>query len=400
MTARPAPVSAVHEEFPSRDGGGCVGRSGGGVVGLGTPPRPAPSPPDRPRDHPARSRGDARTRRPTLVAALLLAVYAGGAGCDFTPALDIETPAHEPAVVLRAVLAAGREPEVRVSVSRDPYAEPERERSLRGMPTRVDGRLTLTRVGGAAEALAVERQTCYERRRTACDPETGRTIEVEAVGPFECGRYRGRTRVEAGATYTLRAEVPGLPPAEATVTVPPRPALAVERAGGGAAGAVPLRVRLRDAPGPSRYGLTVLHEVDRIRTSVCRPGGARDTVVALRDPWLTRVPFVTDDPFLASAARAAGGALDFASFDDASFADGERTFAIESPPATAFGATGAVRVEVAALSAELYGAYQITAFALDEGNPFAEPIDLPSNVVGGYGRVGAVSVAHVTVPAR
>ena len=321
---------------------------------------------------------------------------------------------HEPAVVLRAVLTDGRPALVRVSVSRDPYAEPERAASYQGQPTRLDGRVTLTRAGGAAEALVPQLLTCYARRRTACDPETGRTVEVEAVGAFECGRYEGRARVEAGATYTLRAEVPGLPPAEATVTVPPRPDLAVEdRGGAGAqpagaqpAGAQPagagrlLAVRLRDTPGPSRYGLTVLHEVDRFRTSACRVGGARDTVVVLREPWLSRTPFATDDPFLTGAARAAGGALDFVSFDDATFAGGEKTFTLAAPPPTAFGATGAVRVEVAALSEELFEAYQITAFALDPDNPFAEPIDLPSNVVGGYGRVGAVATAHVTVPVR
>ena len=337
--------------------------------------------------------------RPALVAALLLVACLGGAGCDFTPALDIETPAHEPAVVLRAVLADGRAPQVRVSVSRDPYATPERAKSYQGQPTRIDGRVTLTRVGGVAEVLEPEARTCYERRRTECDPETGRTVEVEAAGPFECGRYQGRARIEAGATYTLRAEVPGLPPAEATVTVPPRPDLAVAERGG-AGGARALTVRLRDAPGPSRYGLTVLHELDRYRASVCRRGGARDTVVTLRDPWLARTLFATADPLLASEGRATGAPLDFVSFDDATFTGGERSFDIEALPATQFGATGTVRVEVAALSAELYEAYRITEFALDEDNPFAEPIDLPSNVVGGYGRVGTVSVGHVTLPPR
>ena len=358
-------------------------------------PAPTSARPPRP---PSRSRC---LTRPALAWVAVALVVLGGAGCDFTPALDIETPAHEPAVVLRAVLTDGRPPQVRVSVSRDPYAEGERERSYQAQPTDLGGRLTLTRAGGAVEVLEARSQTCYERRRTECDPETGRTVEVEAVGAFECGLFEGRTRVEAGATYTLRAEVPGLPPAEATVTVPPRPDVAAEDRGGVDAGAGrALAVRLRDAPGPSRYGLTTLHEVDRYRTSVCRVGGRRDTVVALRDPWLSRTPFATADPFLTAAARAAGGALDFVSFDDATFEGGEKTVTLATPPPTAFGATGAVRVEVAALSAELYEAYQITAFALDPDNPFAEPIDLPSNVVGGYGRVGAVSVGHVTLPAR
>ena len=328
---------------------------------------------------------------------MLAALVAFAAACDFSPTLDIETPAHEPAVVLRAVLSAGEPLTVRVSESRDPFVEG--ERAFGAAPTRIDGRLTLVREGGAAEVLGALPQTCIEGRQTACDPATGRTVVVEEGRAFECGRYQGAVPVEAGATYTLRAEVPGLPPAEATVTVPPRPDVSVEAASG-VVGARALRVRLRDAPGPSWYGLTVLHEVDRFQTSVCRRGGVRDTTVLLPSPWVTRVRFATDDAVLLAASRSTGAAVEFAAFDDGTFADAARTFAVESPPPAAFGATGAVRVEVAALSREVYDAYQITTTVLDEDNPFAEPVDLPSNVVGGFGRVGAVARTVVAVQAR
>jgi len=51
------------------------------------------------------------------------------------------------------------------------------------------------------------------------------------------------------------------------------------------------------------------------------------------------------------------------------------------------------------MTAELYDAYQITNFELDD-NPFAEPADLPLNVEGGYGRVGAVATTEIRFPGR
>ena len=65
-----------------------------------------------------------------------------------------------------------------------------------------------------------------------------------------------------------------------------------------------------------------------------------------------------------------------------------------TPRGTHPGDTGAIRVQVTAMTAELYDAYQITNFEVDV-NPFAEPADLPINVLGGYGRVGAVAVTEV-----
>ena len=328
-----------------------------------------------------------RASRATRVALAALAVLAGGAvaGCDLSSSLDIETPEHVPAPVLRSVLTAGEPVLARISVSRDPYAASDLRFADR--PTQIDAVVTLWRDGVLIEELRPRPRTCYQSRASSCNTETGRT-ETTTSGPFECGGHRGAVPIEAGARYTLRAEVPGMPPAQATVDVPDYPAVS-----GG------LSFNLSDPPGPGhRYGVELQGEFDRYSTSVCAIGGRRDTTVVLGTIAAYGRPFTTDDTVLRTAARETGASIPFAAFPDDAFDGRTRTFALAPDRRTVHsGDTGGARVRVSALSAVLYDAYVLVQFDLDE-NPFAEPTDLPSNVEGGYGRVGAVATTELRIP--
>jgi len=330
----------------------------------------------------------------TLVAALAVL---SAPGCDFTPTLDIETPPYAPGLVVRSVLAAGQMPTVRVSVSRDPYG-----------PTPTDGApppsvtpegvvVTLLRDGAVVETLAPRAQTCYGSQTSTCNASTGQT-ETVRNDPYRCDAFVGQMPVEAGATYTLRATLDGLPPAEATVTVPVRPTITVE--GGAASDPARRRVRvhLPDLPGAaSRFSFALQREFSSYRTSVCRVGGPRDTTITLANPARTGTDFTTDDAVLLAGAREPSGILRFVTFTDATFEGGTFSFDVDAAAeVSGLVSTGRFTVQVAALSQELYDAYELTAFALGDDNPFAEPVNLPSNVVGGYGRVGAAAVVEAT----
>ena len=319
------------------------------------------------------------------------------AGCDLSSSLDIETPPYEAGVVIRSVLASDGTAQVRLSVSRDPYADDPAPGGLATRPSRVDGRVVLLRDGVEVEELRVAERTCYEAATSTCNAATGE-VERTETGPFECGSYRGAARLEAGATYEVRAELPGLPPASATVTVPAAPAMEATEAAL-ADGRRGLRFRLTDPPGLGhRYGLTIYREYDRVTRSECRVGGAVDTVVVLGRPQDYRSDFSTTDAVLVTGAREAGSSIHFVTFPDDAFDGRTREFAIEATPRGRHEFdTGALTVQVTAMTAELYDAYQITNFELDE-NPFAEPADLPLNVDGGYGRVGAVATTEVRFP--
>ena len=316
------------------------------------------------------------------------------AGCDLSTTLDIETPPYEAGAVIRSVLMADGVATVRLSVSRDPYVVDPAGEGLVARPSRTDGRVTLLRDGVEVETLTGSEQTCYQSSRSSCNVETGQ-VETTTEGPFACGSYRGGVRLEAGATYTVRAELPGLPSAEAAVSIPEAPEVSVE-ALPEADGLRRFRIRLADPPGLGhRYGLTILRELDQITVSQCRVGGAVDTLVVLDRARVYRSDFSSTDPVIVSGSREAGSSIHFVTFPDDAFDGRTRDFVIEATPrGTHPGDTGAIRVQVTAMTAELYDAYQITNFEVDE-NPFAEPADLPVNVLGGYGRVGAVAVTEV-----
>ncbi len=301
-------------------------------------------------------------------------------------------------VVLRSVLSAGAEPTVRMSVSRDPYGvqPPDRPPS----PTPTDAFVTLQRDGQAPEQLHVRPQTCYGTVASVCNAGTGLT-ETTRQDPFECGPFVSPLPVESGATYTLRAERPGLPPAQATVTVPQRAELVVTEEPSADPASRTLRVRLVDVAGAgTRFALVVQREFDGFTTSICALGGPRDTTIALGTPGHYETRFGTTDPVLLAGAREPGDALQFVTFTDDSFEGGMHEFTLVVPTddlSATVSPTGRLSVQLAVLSEVLYEAYQISYFSLGDYNPFAEPINLPSNVEGGLGRLGAAALSRVTV---
>ena len=329
-----------------------------------------------------------------LPLAALAAALVAASGCDFTPTLDIETPEHEAGAVVRAVLAADSVAVVRVGRSHDPYGRRVRYGGPEETP---QATVTLLRDGQPVETLALRSEPC----------QGGFYYEGPELEERECGPYVGAVPVEAGGTYTVRVEIAGLPTAEGTVTVPARPQIEVEEEPTAETEPRRFRVRLTDAPGAGgRYGLALL-QAETYPDRECDPPDyevCRDVVRTQQYP----ISFDTSNPVLISAAREVPGdvGLRFVAFSDQTF-DGQ-TFTFEIEEGEGYfccieGAGGgsdlptrALIVQVAALSETVYDAHQISRFSLGDDNPFAEPADLPSNVTGGYGVVGAVAVAEAS----
>ena len=319
--------------------------------------------------------------------AVLLALAV--AGCDLSPTVDVETPGFEERLSLRAVLGAGQPARVRVGLARDPFAVFQ-ETPDRAVPD--DVTLTLWRGDALLETVAFASQTCYRSVEASCDAATGETTVVRA-GPFECGRYAGTVPLTPGKV-TVRAERDGLPTATATVTIPEPPAMRA-RAMGVSDDRAFFGFDLDDDAAPSRYGVSLRREYDRQTVSVCAVGGARDTTVAFA-PRRYTTSFDTSDPVLLPAARDVDGSYQVVVFDDEAFAGRSASFTLDAArdgPAR-FGLTGRFAVQLAAVSPTLYGYLQETAFALDAETPFDEPANLPTNVEGGYGHVGAIAITE------
>lgn len=323
----------------------------------------------------------------TALLTVLFVAASGLAACDFTPTLDIETPEYVAGVAVRGFLVADSVALVRLGESWNPYEGRPADQGYR--PETPVATVTLLRNGQPIDVLTVRSETC-ER----FDPRTG------AFTPYECGPYRGAVSIEAGATYTLRAEVEGLPPAEATVEVPRRPMLAVTEEPTGPDAPRRFRVRLGDPAGAGDlYGLSLLREFTYATTISCDPetGVCRDTTVTERFP----TAFDTSDPVLLAAAAEIDGNISFVTFTDETFDSEVKEFTLSAdarygPDVQDRGFT----VQVAAMSGDIYDTYRITYFGGGDENPFAEPVNLPSNVEGGYGLVGGITLAEVAFEDR
>ena len=214
--------------------------------------------------------------------------------------------------------------------------------------------------------------------------------------------------MEAGATYTVRASAPGFPDAEATVTVPPRvPATAATTRPDGPWIDADVRVTLRDPSGPGhRYALMVVSGPYSYpdRSSCHRnpdyqhpgDGVCPDSTLPLIHRDRSPLSFTTSDPVLLAGARTVpSGDIRFLTFTDEVFDGTERAFVVQPK---AFGLATPAAVWVAAVDDRTFGAYQIAWLSNqvsgDGENPFAEPTNLPSNVVGGYGLLGAVTITE------
>ena len=317
----------------------------------------------------------------------LAVLLAAVAGCDFTPALDIETPEYVPGIAIRSILVADSVALVRLSDSWDPYEGRDYRDFIAAQSA--PAVVTLLRDGQPVEVLT--------RRGDVCEDYAS---PPSPIGPptYPCGPYVGTVPVEAGGTYTLRVEPEALPVATATVTVPKRPQVVATEETGAADGPRRFRVRLTDRAGQGDlYGLSLLRMITYLETVECDETGCVETTRTSRG--LTS--FDTSDPVLLSAAAEIDGSITFVSFTDETFDGQEKAFTISAD--SRYGHEDLDRrqtLQVAALSGDIYDTYRIEYFSGGDDNPFAEPINLPSNVVGGYGLVGAVTLAEVTFEPR
>ena len=331
--------------------------------------------------------------RLALLAGLLVAAGLAAAGCDFAPALDIPTPAFDNGITVNAVLFADSTVVVRVTRARDPYAQ--QTGGSYAFATVADAMLTLARDGGPTETLRYVPQPC----QTGYDPRT----QQPTVG--ECGVYVSAVPVAAGGAYTLRAEAPGQPAAEARVRVPLRPPvvgtvepgptrenLATDR----------VTLRITDAPGAGQwYGIDVTQTFEYVSNQpVCTPTGCRDSTYTVR--YTGQNSFATSDAVLLAALRGLPGTATFVTFSDALFDGQTRAFTLDALRYTTVPSDGSVRrtARLIAFDRPLVAAYEQAYFSLGEGNPFQEPQDPVSNVAGGYGLVGAAAITEVPLPPR
>jgi len=323
-----------------------------------------------------------------LVAVLLLASLV--AGCDFTLTLDVDTPDYERGLVLRSFLVADSVAAAWVGKSWNPY---EGHSYWPDPPLPVD--VALYRDGQLVERLTARRDSCADPTQQSV-PEGG---EVRFV---PCGPYVGTVPIEAGATYTIRAEAEDWDPVEATVTVPLRPDVTIVEEAVGPSESRRFRIQIRDRIGTGDlYGLSLYRLKEIHREWSCEERVCRDTTYIMEATSRVATSYQTSDPILIAAARAFDNGISFASFSDDTFDARTQTFTISPSDYYVSQVTdGRLVVQVAALSDDVYDAYQIANFSGGDDNPFVEPINLPSNVTGGYGLVGALALAEVTFEAR
>lgn len=321
---------------------------------------------------------------------LLLLLALGASACDFTPALDIDTPPFEPALTVNAVLFADSTVRVRVTQARDPYATAPANGYGAGLWASVVGAsVTLQRNGGPAETLRYRPQTCAAN----FNPQTGEPRTVE------CGLFVTDTPVSGGAAYTLRAEAPGLPSVEATARVPVRPSVQAQVTPLASGRGERVALRFLDPAGMGdAYGLDSVVRLNYTQSyPVCDDRGqnCRDTTYV--QSFLSQIPFRTSDPVLIAGGRVITNDVSFATFTDQLFDGQERTFVIETQPGYAGPEVSDVRraVRLIAFDRPLVQAYEQAYFSLGENNPFQEPFDPVSNVRGGFGLVGAAAVTEI-----
>ncbi len=340
-----------------------------------------------------------------LFIALILALLASAlSACDFTPTLDIPLPEFEPGLALNGVLEADSTIEVRITAATDPFAaEPD------GDTFRVpDGLEVVLESDGVSQGpLRLESVLCE-------DYSSGWFRPDEEVPTFECGAFVSDVVVEAGRTYTVRAEAPGFPDASATVTVPRRVTASVSGgpttegryAADGKQFDTDLVVSIEDPPGRGqRYALQVLGRPYYYPHggTLCSNGDC--TFVPDDPPDSTYVAspgvgYTTTDPVLLAGARAVPSTgISFISFTDDEFDGRRRSFLVRAqqiwfPSYRRPEPEPPIGARIISADEATFQAYQIAWFGGGEDNPFAEPVNLPSNVSGGYGLLGAATITE------
>ncbi len=317
------------------------------------------------------------TPRTSLVLAVLMVGALGLAACDFDQVVDVDVPEEPPRLVVGGFLAADSVFSLRLGRSvpalapEDPFGEDGTRRRVTDATVRI-----LAADGGLVAELA----------------HVGGAPGPEGL-PYERGTYRavnGAT-ARAGETYTLRAEAPGLPAVVATTRLPAVVPVEVTEVGDEGEG---------DGFSPPTFAATLRwddpegDDVYRVRVRLTVRDG---------DSLLFRGPrdFFSSDPFL----RASFGALDGDEIDLDGDDGGERFYGDGALLRDSFfdGGSRSLRLRVFwdRFEPPVTGAYEVVLERLSEpfvryaqsrdlqddseANPFAEPLELFSNVEGGLG---------------
>jgi|GEM_PF-1773745 len=319
-----------------------------------------------------------------LAAAVALALAV--AACDFEQVIEVELPPHEQRLVIGAFPVAGRPFTAQVGRTVPPTGRPP------GSLEVTSARLVILDASG----------TVLDSLRYEAPPE-----------PWLPGAYRAANgfRPEAGQTYRLTAEAPGFPAAHATTTLPTPVPVSATPLGRTTdpAGRPVYRLEVAfTAPGaPGVFALSVFQPSE---TASGPPSdNPHDDLEYRLTPFLAPDPIlrpslgqldegVVFDPGGPSGSRMFGTAY----FRSNAFAGARRTFTVDvplAPPEFGMPDPEAFVVWLGTLS-EDYVRYQQT-LALQqqsEGDPFAEPIRIYSNVVGGAGAFGGYAGRVAVAP--
>lgn len=310
----------------------------------------------------------------TTLALLLLTTVFAADGCDFQRTVDLEPPSHEPRLTVNGEIQPGSP--WRLDVSRSVGAfEP-------GPPsdttfTVTDATVTVFEEGERQGQLPLDSLNQYSTRKFLPEP---------------------------GRQYTVRVIAPDLDTVEATDRVPRMPATQLQ---GGAS-------ETTDSPYDRTLEITINDPADTdnyYHLRFQKKGYQRDSTsidtLGLTDVWFqTRDRSIVDEmkQVLEEANRYRGRE---AMFRDVLFGGNRHTIRLHVDEGTLpltdqENGDGYPRIEyVVYMSALSENAYQFDhtkrIFERTEDNPFAEPVDVHSNVEGGYGIVGGRHTDTLTV---
>jgi Domain of unknown function (DUF4249) len=322
---------------------------------------------------------------------LLLAVLALG-GCE--TAADLPEPPHTPRVSLFYVLTP--------TLQDSSFSELFRQRQL--YVSNSQRVFSTDRLNGRPDATVELRDAAgrvVERYRPIADNYGSRY-----GGDF--GYYRPVLgfRPRPGQAYSLRATVPGLEPAESTLTLPAAPTIEsasyqvrTASTSGGGYSTGRLTVTVRDDPNAANYYLAFARVLD----AQGQPVGY-GTVEPDRD---SQANAASIDQFQLSSAQQQYrlGAYGIQPFADTNLNGPRLTLATDVRYSAGCYSQGPcpqpafIEVTVSSITADTYNFYLSNRRYYDsDGNPFAEPAPLAGNVRNGYGLLGGAADATYRIP--
>jgi len=316
---------------------------------------------------------------PVWALALVLLV---ACGCEST--VDVETTDHEPRLVVNSFFANDQRWVVEVSQSTSAFETADLEAPEFTID---DATVSVEPAGAAPIELSYTDTLTYETILGSRTPSSG--------GYAELNRHP-----LPGETYTVRVDAKGFPPVEATSRVPAPVPVTVTSAARRVEDAWvdppsvqqerTITLRIQDPPGNENYYWVRIAQIGNISSSEVR-FATRDRSI------INETPTDLDSDGDAELRRA--------HFQDALF-DG-RTHEIdlvveeflapdqEESPYPYF------KVEFGVLSEDLYNyLVSVRTFEETDVNPFAEPINLHSNVESGYGLFAGRYLQTFVVPSE